>query len=121
MHSTAPHAPLARDLEQLCSALKAHIYSAAGQSKDGTLLRVTLPNLGAVEVHLSKVHGCLQLEIQSSAGSLQTLQLARGELLERLHKLDPQLQVSLAFSNSQDQQQGSRQRRNLYEEWEAEE
>ncbi|MCG8291460.1 type III secretion system needle length determinant [Pseudomonas entomophila] len=119
LHSPAPNAMTPRDLEHLCEVLQVHLYSARARAPGGTLLRVTLPNMGAVEIHLSKVHGSLQIDIQSSPGNLHTLQLARGELLERLHKLDPQLQVQLSYGGNPDQQQGSRQRRSIYEEWEA--
>lgn len=118
LHPQVPVVLAPRDLEHLCTVLQAHLYSAPTRSAAGTLLRVTLPSLGAVEIHLSKVHGILQIDIQSSPGNLQALQHARGELLERLHRLDPQLQVSLTFGGNPDHQQGSRQRRNVDDEWE---
>ncbi|MDD0976391.1 type III secretion system needle length determinant [Pseudomonas fontis] len=118
LHSPPVPTPLKRELEQLISTLQAHLYSAAPAAKGGTLIRVTLPSLGTIEVHLSQVQGQLHVDISASAGSLNTLQQARGELLERLHRLAPEQPVSLAFGNAKDQ--GSRQRRNLYEEWEPE-
>ena len=110
---------LTRDLQQLLSALQPHIQSAATHLGSASVVQVHLPHLGHVEVQLVTVHGQLQVDIQASPGSLLQLQLARQDLLERLQRLNPEQPVQLSFSNSQDSDQRSRQRRSVYDEWEA--
>ena len=83
-----------------------------------SVVQVHLPQLGHVEVQLVTIHGQLQVDIQASPGSLLQLQLARHELLERLQRVSPEQPVHLSFSNAQDGDQRSRQRRSVYDEWE---
>lgn len=110
---------LKQDLEQLLTAMQARIQShASSHGNNSTLLQIRLQHLGAVEIQLAQHRGMLHIEVQASSGTLLHLQQARGELLERLHKLNPGQEVQLAFADSQDSQQRSRQRRHLEEEWE---
>ena len=109
---------LTRDLQQLLSTLQPHIQSAVTHTGSASVVQVHLPQLGHVEVQLVTIHGQLQIDIQASPGSLLQLQLARHELLERLQRISPEQPVHLSFSNAQDGDQRSRQRRSVYEEWE---
>ncbi|WP_179291787.1 type III secretion system needle length determinant [Pseudomonas lundensis] len=114
-----PAAPvLMRDMQQLLSALQPHIQCAVTPTGSASVVQVHLPQLGHVEVQLVTIHGQLQVDIQASPGSLLQLQLARHELLERLQRVSPEQPVHLSFSNAQDGDQRSRQRRSVYDEWE---
>ena len=114
-----PAAPvLTRDVQQLLSALQPHIQCAVTPTGSASVVQVHLPQLGHVEVQLVTIHGQLQVDIQASPGSLLQLQLARHELLERLQRVSPEQPVHLSFSNAQDGDQRSRQRRSVYDEWE---
>ena len=109
---------LTRDVQQLLSALQPHIQCAVTPTGSASVVQVHLPQLGHVEVQLVTIHGQLQVDIQASPGSLLQLQLARHELLERLQRVSPEQPVHLSFSNAQDGDQRSRQRRSVYDEWE---
>ena len=112
--------PLKQDLEQLVAALQVRIQSHASSHGQNTLLQVRLQHLGTIEVQLAHHRGALQIDVQASAGSLLQLQQARGDLLERLHKLNPGQDIQMSFADSQDPDQRSRQRRHVEEEWEPE-
>ncbi|MGE7956997.1 type III secretion system needle length determinant [Pseudomonas sp. NPDC089530] len=110
--------PFSKDLGTLVQTLQLHIQ--AGISRDGstTLLQVNLAQLGQVDVQLAHSRGQLHVEIQASPGSLLQLQLARGDLMERLQRLNPGQPIQLTFTQHQHGgDQGSRQRRHVYDEW----
>lgn len=106
--------PLIRDIQSLFEHLQLHV--AKTDTSNIAMLRVELAQLGKIEVRLTHAANGLHIEIQAAAGSIQQLQTARSELLERLQRLDPGQQVSLAFS-SNNSDQGSRHKRHVYEEW----
>lgn len=114
-------AALKKDLEQLLTAMQARIQSHTSQSAgNSTLLQINLQHLGTVEIQLAQHRGVLYIELQASSGTLLHLQQARGELLERLNKLNPGQETQLAFADSGDAEQRSRQQRHLEDEWEPE-
>ncbi len=117
LHTTEQPA-FSKDLGKLVQTLQLHIQ--AGVSLDGstTLLQVNLAQLGRVDVQLALSHGHLHVEIKASPGSLLQLQLARGDLMERLQRLNPGQPIQLTFTQQQHGgDQGSRQRRHVYDEW----
>ncbi|MGR2705247.1 MULTISPECIES: type III secretion system needle length determinant [Pseudomonas] len=117
--NTTEQPAFSKDLGKLVQTLQLHIQ--AGVSRDGstTLLQVNLAQLGQVDVQLAHSHGHLHVEIQASPGSLLQLQLARGDLMERLQRLNPGQPIQLTFTQQQHGgDQGSRQRRHVYDEWE---
>ena len=120
LQSNQQSAPATRDIGQLLDALQAHLRTATSHNKAVVQLHVTLPNLGVVAVQITHVQGQLQVDIQANPGSLMQLQQARNELMERLQKLNPEQPVTLSFGNSQNNDQGSRQRRHVHDEWEPE-
>lgn len=112
---------LKKDLEQLLTAMQARIQSHISPgASNSTLLQINLQHLGTVEIQLAQHRGVLYIELQASSGTLLHLQQARGELLERLNKLNPGQETQLAFADSGDAEQRSRQRRQLEDEWEPE-
>ncbi|MDD2052469.1 type III secretion system needle length determinant [Pseudomonas putida] len=114
-------AALKKDLEQLLTAMQARIQSHTSPgASNSTLLQINLQHLGTVEIQLAQHRGVLYIELQASSGTLLHLQQARGELLERLNKLNPGQETQLAFADSGDAEQRSRQRRQLEDEWEPE-
>lgn len=118
LHGAEPPA-LGKDLDKLMQTLQLHIH--AGVTRDGstTLLQVNLAQLGQIDVQLAHSHGHLHVEIQASPGSLLQLQLARGDLMERLQRLNPGQPIQLTFNqHQQGSDQGSRQRRHVQDEWE---
>ncbi|WP_054477416.1 type III secretion system needle length determinant [Photorhabdus heterorhabditis] len=82
-----------------------------------TTLHLTLPNLGALEIQLTNENGKLQIEILANPTTQQLLKQARFELLERLQLLYPTQTIELSLPSQTDSEHGSRQRRNIYEEW----
>lgn len=112
---------LKKDLEQLLTAMQARIQSHTSPSaSNSTLLQINLQHLGTVEIQLAQHRGVLYIELQASSSTLLHLQQARGDLLERLNKLNPGQETQLAFADSGDAEQRSRQQRHLEEEWEPE-
>lgn len=114
-------AALKKDLEELLTAMQARIQSHTSHSaSNSTLLQINLQHLGTVEIQLAQHRGVLYIELQASSSTLLHLQQARGDLLERLNKLNPGQETQLAFADSGDAEQRSRQQRHLEEEWEPE-
>ncbi|MFJ2713770.1 type III secretion system needle length determinant [Pseudomonas sp. NPDC087346] len=117
--NTTEQPSFSKDLGKLVQTLQLHIQ--AGVSRDGstTRLQVNLAQLGQIDVQLVHSRGHVHIEIQASPGSLLQLQLARGELMERLQRLNPGQPIQLTFTQQQHgSDQGSRQRRHVYDEWE---
>jgi type III secretion system needle length determinant len=119
--SATPQPSITRDLNHLLEALRAHLQAGTSHNANATLLHVTLPSLGAIEVLLTHTLGHLEVEILANSGSLSQLDLAKGDLMNRLQKLAPQQNINLSFTDSQDRDGESRQRRDVHEEWEPEE
>ncbi|WP_252091000.1 type III secretion system needle length determinant [Pseudomonas sp. MWU13-3659] len=116
--STSP--ALAQDLQALVERLQLQLQTGKTHTGDTALLRAQLPHLGTVEVRLTHAGHTLQVEIHASPGSLQQLQTARGELLERLQRLDPSQPLSLSFANDSGGDQRSRNQRHVHDEWQPE-
>nr|BFD44962.1 type III secretion system needle length determinant PscP [Pseudomonas sp. FFPRI_1] len=111
--------PLSKDLDKLLQTLQPQIHAAITRNGSTTLLQVNLTQLGQVGIQLAHSHGHLHVDIQASPGSLLQLQLARGDLMERLQRLNPGQPIQLTFNQHQSgSDQGSRQRRHVQDEWE---
>lgn len=118
LHTTEQPA-FSKDLGKLVQTLQLHIQAGVSLNGSTTLLQVNLAQLGQVDVQLAHSHGHLHVEIKASPGSLLQLQLARGDLMERLQRLHPGQPIQLTFTQQQHGgDQGSRQRRHVYDEWE---
>lgn len=110
----------AQDLQALVERLQLQLLAGKRGNGDMAMLRARLPHLGTVEVRLIQAGHALQVEIHASPGSLQQLQAARGELLERLQRLDPGQPLSLSFANDGGGDQRSRNQRHVHDEWQPE-
>lgn len=117
LQAAAEPLPIKHELNQLLESLQARIQAQSTTDTSAALLHLNLPTLGSVEIQLATSRGLLQVDIQASAGCLQHLQRARLELQERLQRLNPGQDVQLSFGNPSGSDQGSRQRRSVYEEW----
>lgn len=95
------------------------IHLELGRPQRPPLLRLSLPELGELAIRISRHPGELQVEILATSQGQSQLNQGRGELLDRLQRLYPGEQVSLDLFTRGDSEQGSRQRRSLYEEWDA--
>lgn len=116
---TTEQPSFSRDLDKLAQTLQVHIQAGESRNGSSTRLQVNLAQLGQVDVQLNHSRGELHVEIQASPGSLLQLQLARGDLMERLQRLHPGQPIQLTFAQQQHGgDQGSRQRRHVYDEWE---
>ncbi|GGL23490.1 hypothetical protein GCM10009091_01370 [Pseudomonas brenneri] len=118
---TTEQPSFSRDLDKLAQMLQVHIQAGESRNGSSTRLQVNLAQLGQVDVQLNHSRGELHVEIHASPGSLLQLQLARGDLMERLQRLHPGQPIQLTFAQQQHGgDQGSRQRRHVYDEWEQE-
>jgi len=117
--NTTEQPPFSKDLGKLVQTLQLHIQTGVSRTGSTTLLQANLTQLGQVNVQLAHSAGHVHIEIQASTGSLLQLQLARGDLMERLQRLHPGQSIQLTFTQQQHGgDQGSRQRRHVYDEWE---
>lgn len=114
----APPAPDG-ELSRLLERLAVDIHLELGRPQRPPLLRLSLPELGELAIRISRHPGELQVEILATSQGQSQLNQGRGELLDRLQRLYPGEQVSLDLFTRGDSEQGSRQRRSLYEEWDA--
>lgn len=114
----APPAPDG-ELSRLLERLAVDIHLELGRPQRPPLLRLNLPELGELAIRISRHPGELQVEILATSQGQSQLSQGRGELLDRLQRLYPGEQVSLDLFTRGDSEQGSRQRRSLYEEWDA--
>lgn len=113
-----PNGLLTRDLNHLIDALRVHIQTSSIPNKNSTVLHITLPTLGPVEIQLTQAFGQFQVDIITSQTNVAQLQQCRNDLMERLQKISPAQGFSLSFSDSREgSEQGSRQRRHVIEEW----
>ena len=83
------------------------------------LLRLTLPQLGDLSIRIAHHHGELQIEILATAQGELLLNQGRSDLVDRLQRLYPGERVALDLFGQPDSEQGSRHKRSIYEEWDA--
>ncbi|MFB0585555.1 AscP protein [Aeromonas salmonicida] len=108
-----------RELGQLLERLAVDIYQELGRPERPPLLRLTLPELGDLSIRIAHQHGELQIEILATGEGQLLLNQGRGDLVDRLQRLYPGERVSLDLFSQADSEQGSRHKRSIYEEWDA--
>ncbi|MGY3903953.1 type III secretion system needle length determinant [Aeromonas lusitana] len=106
-------------LGRLLERLAVDIHLELGRAQRPPLLRLKLPELGELAIRIARHPGELQVEILATCQGQSQLNQGRNDLLDRLQRLYPGEQVSLDLFTRGDSEQGSRQRRSLYEEWDA--
>jgi type III secretion protein P len=107
------------ELGQLLERLAVDIQLELGRPERPPLLRLNLPELGELAIRIAHHHGELQIEILATSQGQLLLNQGRSELIDRLQRLYPGEQVTLDLFNQADSEQGSRQQRSIYEEWDA--
>ncbi len=108
-----------RELGQLLERLAVDIYQELGRRERPPLLRLTLPQLGDLSIRIAHHHGELQIEILATAQGELLLNQGRSDLVDRLQRLYPGERVALDLFGQPDSEQGSRHKRSIYEEWDA--
>ncbi len=108
-----------RELGLLLERLAVDIYQELGRSERPPLLRLTLPPLGDLSIRIAHHHGELQIEILATAQGELLLNQGRSDLVDRLQRLYPGERVALDLFGQPDSEQGSRHKRSIYEEWDA--
>lgn len=108
-----------RELGQLLERLAVDIYQELGRPERPPLLRLTLPALGELAIRIEHHHGKMQIEILATTQGELLLNQGRSELIDRLQRLHPGERVTLDLFSQPDRDQGSRQQRSIYDEWEA--
>lgn len=108
-----------RELGQLLERLAVDIYQEQGSPERPPLLRLTLPQLGDLSIRIAHQGGELQIEILATAQGELLLNQGRSDLVDRLQRLYPGERVALDLFGQPDSEQGSRHKRSIYEEWDA--
>ncbi|WP_429019736.1 type III secretion system needle length determinant [Aeromonas allosaccharophila] len=108
-----------RELGQLLERLAVDIYQELGRPERQPLLRLTLPQLGDLAIRIDHHHGELQIEILATEQGELLLNQGRSDLVDRLQRLYPGERVALDLFGQPDSEQGSRHKRSIYEEWDA--
>ncbi|ANB70737.1 type III secretion system needle length determinant [Aeromonas veronii] len=108
-----------RELGQLLERLAVDIYQELARPERPPLLRLTLPQLGDLSIRIAHHHGELQIEILATAQGELLLNQGRSDLVDRLQRLYPGERVALELFGQPDSEQGSRHKRSIYEEWDA--
>ncbi len=108
-----------RELGQLLERLAVDIYQELGRPERPPLLRLTLPQLGDLSIRIAHHHGELQIEILATEQGELLLNQGRSDLIDRLQRLYPGERVALDLFGQPDREQGSRHKRSIYEEWDA--
>lgn len=108
-----------RELGQLLERLAVDIYQELGRPERPPLLCLTLPQLGDLSIRIAHHHGELQIEILATAQGELLLNQGRSDLIDRLQRLYPGERVALDLFGQPDSEQGSRHKRSIYEEWDA--
>ncbi|UZE60951.1 type III secretion system needle length determinant [Aeromonas veronii] len=108
-----------RELGQLLEWLAVDIYQELGRPERPPLLRLTLPQLGDLSIRIAHHHGELQIEILATSEGQLLLNQGRSDLVDRLQRLYPGERVALDLFGQPDSEQGSRHKRSIYEEWDA--
>ena len=112
-------AEINRELGQLLERLAVDIYRELGRPERPPLLRLTLPELGDLAIRIAHQHGVLHIEIQATSQGELLLNQGRNELIDRLQQRYPDERVTLDLFSQADSEQGSRQQRSIYDEWDA--
>ncbi|WP_339381561.1 type III secretion system needle length determinant [Aeromonas sp. sia0103] len=107
------------ELGRLLERLAVDIHLELGRPDRPPLLRLNLPALGDLAIRIAHHGGELQIEIQASSQGQLLLNQGRSELFDRLQRLYPGELVRLDLFSQGDSEQGSRQQRSIYEEWDA--
>ena len=107
------------ELGRLLERLAVDIHLELGGPDRPPLLRLNLPALGDLAIRIAHHGGELQIEIQASSQGQLLLNQGRSELFDRLQRLYPDELVRLDLFSQGDSEQGSRQQRSIYEEWDA--
>ncbi|WP_421247942.1 type III secretion system needle length determinant [Aeromonas jandaei] len=107
------------ELSQLLSRLAVDIHLELGRPERPPMLQLTLPALGALAIRIEHHQGSLQVEMLASEQGSQLLNQGRGELIDRLQRLYPGERVAFDLFTRGDSEQGSRQKRSIYDEWDA--
>lgn len=107
------------ELGQLLSRLAVDIQLEVGRPDRPPLLQLTLPALGELAIRIERYQGTLQVEILASEQGQLLLNQGRGELIDRLQRLYPGERVAFDLFTRGDSEQGSRQKRSIYDEWDA--
>ena len=108
-----------RELGQLLERLAVDIYQELGRPERPPLLRLTLPQLGDLAIRIAHQGGELQIEILATEQGELLLNQGRSDLVDRLQRLYPGERVALDLFGQPDSEQGSRHKRSIYEEWDA--
>ncbi|MFM5875584.1 type III secretion system needle length determinant [Aeromonas veronii] len=108
-----------RELGQLLERLAVGIYQELGRPERPPLLRLTLPQLGDISIRIAHQGGELQIEILATSEGQLLLNQGRSDLVDRLQRLYPGERVALELFGQPDSEQGSRHKRSIYEEWDA--
>ncbi|MBL0665444.1 type III secretion system needle length determinant [Aeromonas jandaei] len=107
------------ELGQLLSRLAVDIHLELGRPERPPMLQLTLPALGALAIRIEHHQGSLQVEMLASEQGSQLLNQGRGELIDRLQRLYPGERIAFDLFTRGDSEQGSRQKRSIYDEWDA--
>ncbi|MGL4764549.1 MAG: type III secretion system needle length determinant [Aeromonas sp.] len=107
------------ELGQLLSRLAVDIHLELGRPERPPMLQLTLPALGALAIRIEHHQGSLQVEVLASEQGSQLLNQGRGELIDRLQRLYPGERIAFDLFTRGDSEQGSRQKRSIYDEWDA--
>lgn len=107
------------ELGQLLSRLAVEIQLEVGRPDRPPLLQLTLPALGDLAIRIEHHQGALQVEILASEQGQLLLNQGRSELIDRLQRLYPGERVAFDLFTRGDSEQGSRQKRSIYDEWDA--
>ncbi|RQM73807.1 type III secretion system needle length determinant [Aeromonas hydrophila] len=107
------------ELGQLISRLAVDMHLELGRLERPPLLQLSLPALGELTIRIDRHQGMLQVEMLASEEGSQLLNQGRGELIDRLQRLYPGERVAVDLFTRGDSEQGSRQKRSIYDEWDA--
>ncbi|MGL6475382.1 type III secretion system needle length determinant [Aeromonas hydrophila] len=107
------------ELGQLISRLAVDMHLELGRLDRPPLLQLSLPALGELTIRIERHQGMLQVEMLASEQGSQLLNQGRSELIDRLQRLYPGERVAVDLFTRGDSEQGSRQKRSIYDEWDA--
>ncbi|WP_429043653.1 type III secretion system needle length determinant [Aeromonas hydrophila] len=107
------------ELGQLISRLAVDMHLELGRLERPPLLQLSLPALGELTIRIEHHQGMLQVEMLASEQGSQLLNQGRSELIDRLQRLYPGERVVVDLFTRGDSEQGSRQKRSIYDEWDA--
>lgn len=107
------------ELGQLISRLAVDMHLELCRLDRPPLLQLSLPALGELTIRIERLQGMLQVEMLASEQGSQLLNQGRSELIDRLQRLYPGERVAVDLFTRGDSEQGSRQKRSIYDEWDA--